>query len=329
MRDFSSVIGGSGVLFGDEGVDEFDEFGEFDGFHEVMIEPGVSGSFACVVFTVSCEPDDQDITGFRVGSEFGGDLITVKDRQADIEQDEPWTQLSRGFNSIAAVVRDDDIESREFEERCDRRGGVEVIVDDEDFGFERRRGAIGSDSMSIADDLLFFGRGEFDDEFTSRSDPLASDMYLSLVDFDKFFHEGQADAKASARPMQRAFNLREGLEDTALHILRYTDAVIFDADRDELGCSRERKFDAAARLGILDGVAQQVDENLFDSSGIGLDRGKTVVDRADELVAAFVGERRDSLDGAASDLGGVENAFAKLYFSLGDSRHVEEVVNQM
>lgn len=255
MREFSTEIVGPGFLFGDERVDEFDEFGEFDGLDEVMIEPRMAGSFPRVVLAVSREPDDQDISGFRVGTEIGGDLITVDDREADIEKNESWTYLSRGFDSGAAVVRDDDFESREFEERRDRGGGVEVVVDDEDCEPTGRRRAIDSRSSSIADDSRLFGGGEFDDEFAAGTDPFASNVDLSLVDFDKFFHEGEADAEAAARPMKRAFNLREGLEDAALHIHGDADAVIFDSDRDDFGGSREREFDTAARFGVFDGVA--------------------------------------------------------------------------
>ena len=86
--------------------------------------------------------------------------------------------------------------------------------------------------------------------------------------------------------------------------------------------------DLPAVVAVLDGVDEQIDDDLLEAGGIGVDPEVPPVHRDVQRVFPLVGDCLDRLDGTFQDRGRVDHFAAKFDLAEVDSRDVEQVVDQ-
>ena len=128
----------------------------------------------------------------------------------------------------------------------------------------------------------------------------------------------QPQAKPLTRRVVAGVNLKEGFKDTFDMLVAEPDAGVGDVEADgrrsvELGMKQENREPDGALLGELDGVAQEVEENLAESDDIRVDGfGEFVGDVEVEREGFFLGAGAELFDGLPGD-------FARADEILGDT----------
>ena len=85
----------------------------------------------------------------------------------------------------------------------------------------------------------------------------------------------------------------------------------------------------AAAFGVLGGVRQQVDQHLFQASGVGEHPNRVWWQSHCEFLSALFDQRANGFDSAFSDLAH-GNAFKPQLDSAGcDARHLQQVIDKM
>ena len=139
-----------------------------------------------------------------------------------------------------------------------------------------RRGDAGSScGMSLpADSSASAGEeegGQSDDELAPAVGPLAVGLDAPAVHLHELADQGQADAQPPLRSVERAIDLDEQVEDAGDHLGADADPVVADAEDDLVGLACHLQADAAAFLGVLRGVVEQVGEHLGEPDQVGVD----------------------------------------------------------
>jgi len=148
---------------------------------------------------------------------------------------------------------------------------------------------------------------------------------------DEVLAQREAEAGALVAAPRRRVDLREGLEDPPVVAVADADAGVLDFEHDELpevdGLAAHGDGDAAAG-GELEGVADQVDEDLAQAAAVELgdDRGRRGAQL--EHVAAGARERLQGLGDLARDLLGGEALAPEVELGGLDAREVEDVVDE-
>ena len=151
------------------------------------------------------------------------------------------------------------------------------------------------------------------------------------------------DVAADGHPQARALDLvhagvlraGEGLEDALEELRRHADAVVLE---DELvaghlalvaGLLRDLQADAPAVRRVLDGVAQQVGEDLLDAQGVADDLFVIdVVDAHRKLVAVLFHLRCGHGEQVVHEVAEIELLFHQLDLARLDLGHVEHLVDE-
>ena len=89
--------------------------------------------------------------------------------------------------------------------------------------------------------------------------------------------DGQAEAKAAVPAGGRAVRLAESIEDITQKLRGDPYAGVADRDLDPIRNSRQASFDAAAFVGELDCVGEEVPEDLLYAVGVTQDRAGLLI----------------------------------------------------
>ena len=113
-------------------------------------------------------------------------------------------------------------------------------------------------------------KGQADDKLAAFIGAVAAGLNAAVVHIDQPPHQRQANAESALRPLQRPINLREHVEDAGQHVAGDADAVVSHADDGITPFPFGGEPDVTAPLGVLGGVVQQVQEDLSEPDGIGV-----------------------------------------------------------
>ena len=95
-------------------------------------------------------------------------------------------------------------------------------------------------------------------ELAAAPRSIAVDLDRAAVQMNQAAHQRQADAQTAFGALQRRGRLRKHLENLLEHLRRDTDPVVGDRDHGLIRFDSHAYLDCAARIGVLDGVAQQI-----------------------------------------------------------------------
>ena len=90
-------------------------------------------------------------------------------------------------------------------------------------------------------------------------------------------------------------------------------------DDDFAALVSRRQPDVTAVLAVLGGVVEEIDNDLFQAGGVGIDPEIASVDRHFEGVISQFDQCLDRLGGTVEDRGGVDRLAAKLDFAEVDA----------
>ncbi|MCZ7635871.1 MAG: hypothetical protein M5U12_07395 [Verrucomicrobia bacterium] len=272
------------------------------GLHGFSIQPGAEG----------CEQEDARRRNaghsFDGGGEFeAGDLVEGEVHQHDFEGlalGERVAEASQRVLRVFGFIGDHAPAAEGLEEDTAAAG---MVVDDEraqpqQRGWRTRRTAGRGAGWQLEGD----GEGErgADVEF-------AGDLELAAHEADELAGDGQAQAGATVLARGRAIGLTERFED-ALAVLggdAGTGVLDFETKGD-FGAGGGGDADAdvdLAAAGELDGVADEVVEDLAEADGVTADERRGLgFDPADEVETLEVGGFGEQFDGALDGVAEVE-----------------------
>ena len=90
----------------------------------------------------------------------------------------------------------------------------------------------------------------------------------AAVQIDESLHQAQADAQAPLRAVERAVGLSEQIEDVGQQLGRNTDAGVAHPQHRRVALQPYAHADAAAIVGVLGSVGEQVDDHLLQAGGV-------------------------------------------------------------
>ena len=157
---------------------------------------------------------------------------------------------------------------------------------------------------------------------------LAHQLDATLHGLGETAHDGEAEAGAAEAARGRAVGLHEGLEQAALLLVVEADAGVGDPDAERLAACRLERQPHRAGLGELDGVAQEIEQDLLQAQRIAAHAfGHAGRDIGGELQALGGGLRRQGLGHALDQLDGGEFDAFEVEAAGLDLGEVEDVVD--
>ena len=156
-----------------------------------------------------------------------------------------------------------------FENRRHELTNVRVVFDHQDVqAIQPLKPLIGE--TRLVSGTPFVGRGGSDDwhahgEHRSSPWPVAFGSYRSVVLFNDLMGDREAEAEPTMPPGRRAVGLPEAVEHMRKKIRPDPFACIADDDFDVIGSPCDRDINAAIFRRELDGVAQEVPDDLLES----------------------------------------------------------------
>ena len=265
-------------------------------------------------------------------------LEAVHLRHLDVhEHDVEGAREHRGHR-LPPVVHERGAMSLALEEAQHQRSVHEVVLGDEDIQrpqlrreIERlppgRRGARQAERSSGG---LREGRGERE---RGAGAGLALDPELAAHQRDELRRDRQPEPRPAVLPRGRAVGLRERLEDELLLVLRDADAGVLHGHHDTrllLVLALDRDADHhAAPFGELDGVREEVDEDLPEAEWIADQRARdvgreVVLDREALLLRA----QGDGAHAVVEHLLDLESHRLEIEPTGLDLREIEDVVDE-
>ena len=168
-----------------------------------------------------------------------------------------------------------------------------------------------------------------DHELTPLARARAVGLDGAAVQLDQAADHRQADAQTALGAVQGGVGLGEQVEHPRQHVGRDARARIPDPDRRRVAFPPGRQGDVPALPGELDGVVEEVADDLGQPCRVGVDAdGPGGQGHAQALPLRF-GQRAGRLGGAGHDVGQVHRPPAQLHLAPRDARYVEQVVHQV
>src|SRR4051794_20798127 len=91
------------------------------------------------------------------------------------------------------------------------------------------------------------------------------------MQFDQTLNNGQSDSKTSFGTIDGSIALRKQVKDPGQHFFLDSDACVAHPDDDIAHLPRCRQSNSPARIGVLCGIREQIDQDLLQSQWIGLE----------------------------------------------------------
>src|SRR3954470_11726424 len=124
------------------------------------------------------------------------------------------------------------------------------------------------------------------------------------------------------------FDLREYLEQTRKHLLRYPLAGIPHADDKIRSLDPRCDRDATSFIRILAGVRQEVSENLFQPRRVAIDHHRLAGDGDGQLLLSLLDKSSNGPDRSGDDGSEANCLLAEVNLPFRDSGDVEQVLDQ-
>jgi hypothetical protein len=148
------------------------------------------------------------------------------------------------------------------------------------------------------------------------------------VHLDQAAHHGQADPQPALPAPDRAVGLGEHVEHARQRFGRDADPGVAHRDQRHPVLAPDLDPDAAARIGVLGGVVEQVGEHLGQAHAVGLQDQRFFGQGHRQLVAGAFDRQLAGLDRAVDDLGDRRALQPQVDLAARDARHFHQVVDQ-
>lgn len=173
------------------------------------------------------------------------------------------------------------------------------------------------------------GGGQSDPKRGAGSDALAFGVNIAAVKLGDLARDGEAETDAAFGANARVFDLDETFEDLLEVLASDADAVVAHHEFDPAGGIPDKlDDDATARRGELDGVFDEVTDELGETPLIGVEKagvGRKGVDEFDALDARGFAPR---VDASAEGVAQVDVATIEAKFPGHDAGRVDEVFDE-
>ena len=114
---------------------------------------------------------------------------------------------------------------------------------------------------------------ESNDDLATAVQPVAPRLDRAAVQFDDRFDQREADSESSAPAHQRCIELREWIEDVRQKIRGNPDPHVANRQDELATLGPDRDLDPSVRRRELDGIGQEVTDDLLQPSRVGLQLG--------------------------------------------------------
>ena len=132
----------------------------------------------------------------------------------------------------------------------------------------------------------------------------AADVDLAAVQADEALDDRQAETRPVLAAVIRCIGLEEGLAQARQVGLADADAVILDGDREIRPIAQRADGNGAATLGELDGVGNEVDQDLVEGAAVGRNVGQAVREANFKINAGIARLERQQVRAAFDGRGG-------------------------
>ena len=290
----------------------------------MRVEPRLGGALAVFGLGVSGQRHEPTAIERPIGAKHPGDFVAAHVRKADVADHHFRAMLTRERHRAAAVACQPHAMTADLQQILQRLSGVQIVLDDE------HGPAAGSAAGSFKAVCGRRVRREWQMHGELRSPPwsFAPSRHRAAMKLDESLDQRKAEPETTAGPRQRLFRLRERLEH-ALDLCRIdADSGVAHANFRLRGRLMDRDGGAAARIGELGGVLEQVADHLRDPRRVGVDPhwpGRFLEAQVD---VALLEERTVIVAGAPRDVAQVGVCAAQLDLPGGDAVDVQEIVDE-
>ena len=157
----------------------------------------------------------------------------------------------------------------------------------------------------------------------------AVDDDCAAVRVDQMLDDGEAEAEPAVGARRRPVGLPERLEDRSDEVRRYARSGVGDGELDEIVRAAQRQVHGAAFRRELDGVRQQIPDDLLEPRAVRVERADRRLRVDDDLDPLGVGHRLDDVDRRADDVVHVDGRAREAELAGHDPRDVEQIVDQL
>ena len=158
---------------------------------------------------------------------------------------------------------------------------------------------------------------------------LAVGLDRAAMQLDEVMGDRQTDAEAAVFARELGVGLAEHLEDVAQEGFRDARAVVADGDLGGRLVAAQADLDRPALGCELDGVGQQVPDDLLQAIGVGDGRSGVGGEDPGHAHAPGLGGRQHGLEGGLDRVGGVDRPRLEAHLAADDPRDVEQVLDAL
>ncbi|KAF1858502.1 hypothetical protein Lal_00015019 [Lupinus albus] len=233
--------------------------------------------------------------------------------------------------AVADVLRDGDADEAELGRRRNRHDEGEALAlgrwsPDSPMPSNQ----CGAETPITAGQIRFSRTpGERDGERAAAPRAGAGGVDVAAVQFDELAHEGEAQAQAALRAVERARGLREQVEHDGQQVGADAVAVVAHGEEGLAVGGVQFHLDVAALRRVLGRVGEQVRDHLHEARVVAVHRHGHVGQPHVEAVAARVDERADLFGGFRDDAAQVGRLLGHGDEPARDARHVQQVVHDV
>ena len=214
----------------------------------------------------------------------------------------------------------------DLQQHGERFGAVGAVVDNQD---AKASGGRGRGDGLPRGRLRHFSRDrQTHDELAAAAKPAAVRFDGSALQFHERPDQGEPDAQAVARALQRRIDLGKHVEEARQFFGRDADAVVPHSNHGLPAFQSGAQPDVPASVGELAGVVQQVADHLRKARGVGLEVDGLRWQCHRQLVIHARVEGPRGFEGLADDGHQVDAFGSKIDLAARHAAHVEQVVHQ-
>ena len=153
-------------------------------------------------------------------------------------------------------------------------------------------------------------------------------VHAAAVQLDEVPDQREADSQPSLAACAPALALTQSVEDIGQHVGRDALPGVADDDLDVRPNALELDLDSPILRGELDGVVQQVPDDLLQPAGVAADQQAGRLQHRVEPNALRLGRVTDRFQRVVDELAEIDGLHGEPQPAIHDLRHVEQVVDE-
>lgn len=297
-------------------------------FGEMEVEPGLAAAAPVVLVPPTGQRHEHGPLEGRLCAEPPGDLVAAHTGEPDVEERQIGAESPGHVQGVGAVMGDRGAVAPKFEQRCDRLGGVLVVVDHEDSVARAHPFVYVAGRRRRRCRRVVRGEREPDDEGAPRPWARAVGCDAPAVHLDQALDERQADAQTARRARPRGIDLYEHVEDVEDPIGGDTDAAVAHPDDGLLALLLHAESNVATIICELAGIVQEIAHHLGQAGRVRVEDDRARRQTHGQLVVSLLVDGMGGLDGVVNAGRELHALTAELDRPPTDAAHVQQVVHE-